>query len=38
MKNAIRKFPEEWDEYIRRTDPQGYAATEPVPALQPLAH
>jgi len=34
MKNAIRKFRPEFEEYIRRTNPGGYAITEAVPALE----
>ncbi len=30
IKTAIRKFRGEFEEYIQRTNPQGYAATEPV--------
>jgi NADH-quinone oxidoreductase subunit F len=38
IKNAIRKFRGEFEDYIRRTNPQGYARTEPVPALPDLPH
>ena len=34
LKNGIRKFREEFEDYIRRTNPDGYAETEPVPALE----
>ena len=34
MKNAIRKFRPEFEEYIRRTNPGGYMVTEAVPALE----
>ena len=34
MKNAIRKFRPEFEEYIRRTNPSGYAVTDAVPALE----
>jgi NADH-quinone oxidoreductase subunit F len=34
LKNGIRKFREEFEDYIRRTNPDGYAGTEPVPALE----
>lgn len=34
LKNGIRKFREEFEEYIKRTNPSGYAETEPVPALE----
>lgn len=33
VKNAIRKFRPEFEDYIRRTNPRGYLATHPVPAL-----
>jgi len=33
MKNAIRKFRGEFEDYIRRTNPNGYLETDPVPAL-----
>jgi len=33
IKNAIRKFRLEFEDFIRRTNPQGYLATHPVPAL-----
>jgi len=36
LKNAIRKFRPELEEYIKRTNPQGYAETRAVPALQLL--
>jgi len=38
IKNAIRKFRSEFEEYIRTTNPQGYAVTDAVPALPVLAH
>ncbi len=34
IKNAIRKFRGEFEEYIRRTNPDGYLETDPVPALE----
>jgi NADH-quinone oxidoreductase subunit F len=34
MKNAIRKFRGEFEEYIKRTNPGGYMVTEAVPALE----
>lgn len=34
MKNSIRKFREEFEETIKRTNPDGYMVTEPVPALE----
>jgi NADH-quinone oxidoreductase subunit F len=33
IKNAIRKFRDEFEDYIRRTNPAGYGVTEPVSAL-----
>jgi len=33
IKTAIRKFRDEFEDSIRRTNPQGYAVTQPVPAL-----
>ncbi len=33
VKNAIRKFRDEFEDYIRRTNPAGYGVTEPVSAL-----
>ncbi|MGE0606517.1 MAG: NADH-quinone oxidoreductase subunit NuoF [Pirellulales bacterium] len=33
LKNAIRKFRNEFEEYIKRTNPTGYTVTEAVPAL-----
>jgi NADH-quinone oxidoreductase subunit F len=33
MKNAIRKFRDEFETYIRQSNPTGYAQTRPVPAL-----
>lgn len=36
IKNAIRKFRPEFEEYIKTTNPQGYAETKPVPALQEI--
>jgi NADH-quinone oxidoreductase subunit F len=37
IKNAIRKFRGEFEDYIKRTNPSGYAVTEAVPALPILA-
>jgi NADH-quinone oxidoreductase subunit F len=34
IKNAIRKFRDEFEEYIRRTNPSGYQQTDPVPAME----
>jgi NADH-quinone oxidoreductase subunit F len=33
IKNALRKFRGEFEEYIKRTNPEGYMETEPVEAL-----
>jgi len=33
IKNAIRKFRDEFEDYIRTTNPSGYMVTEPVAAL-----
>ena len=33
IKNAIRKFRGEFEDYIKRTNPQGYMESEPVEAL-----
>jgi NADH-quinone oxidoreductase subunit F len=33
IKNAIRKFRGEFEEYIKRTNPEGYMETEPVEAM-----
>ena len=37
IKNAIRKFRSEFEEYIKRTNPQGYAVTHAVKALPVLS-
>lgn len=34
LKNAIRKFRDEFEQYIRQTNPDGYSATEPVHAME----
>ena len=34
IKNGIRKFRDEFEDYIRRTNPDGYQETDPVPALE----
>ncbi len=34
LKNGIRKFREEFETYIKQTNPSGFAETEPVPALE----
>ena len=33
IKNAIRKFRGEFEEHIKRTNPQGYMKTEPAEAV-----
>jgi len=38
IKNAIRKFRGEFEDYIKRTNPTGYMVTEAVPALVQLSH
>ena len=38
IKNAIRKFRGEFEEYIKRTNPNGCMETEAVPALELQAH
>ncbi|GAB6164737.1 NADH-quinone oxidoreductase subunit NuoF [Thermostilla marina] len=35
IKTAVRKFRDELEDYIRSSNPDGYAETGPVPALQP---
>jgi NADH-quinone oxidoreductase subunit F len=37
IKNAIRKFRGEFEEYIKRTNPRGYMVTDAVEALPILA-
>jgi NADH-quinone oxidoreductase subunit F len=37
IKNAIRKFRGEFEDYIRKTNPSGYMVTDPVNALPVLA-
>jgi NADH-quinone oxidoreductase subunit F len=37
IKNAIRKFRGEFEDYIKRTNPTGFGVTEPVTALPVLA-
>lgn len=37
LKNAIRKFREELEHYIKTTNPTGYMETSPVPALVELS-
>jgi len=36
LKNAIRKFRDEFEETIKKTNPDGYLETNPVPALQAI--
>lgn len=36
LKNAIRKFRSEFEEYMQRTNPSGYQQTDAVPALSSL--
>ena len=38
MKTIIRKFPEELEQYIKRTNPQGYSQSEPAAAMTPTNH
>ncbi len=38
IKNAIRKFRDEFEDYIKRTNPEGYDQSEPVPALDWASH
>ena len=33
LKNAIRKFRDEFEEHIKRTNPNGWDNTEPVPSI-----
>ena len=34
LKNAIEKFRDEFEDYIKRTNPEGYMVTEPVIAME----
>jgi len=34
IKTAVRKFRDEFEDYIKRTNPQGYMVTEPVEAVE----
>lgn len=34
IKTAIRKFRNEFEDHIRRTNPEGYAVSDPVPAMR----
>ncbi|QDU94209.1 NADH-quinone oxidoreductase subunit NuoF [Lignipirellula cremea] len=36
LKNAIRKFRGEFEDFIKQTNPDGYAETSPVPALHEI--
>jgi NADH-quinone oxidoreductase subunit F len=36
LKNTLKKFRGELEEYIKRTNPDGWANTDPVPAMEPL--
>jgi NADH-quinone oxidoreductase subunit F len=38
LKNAIRKFRGEFEEYIKQTNPTGYMETRAVPALEIVGH
>lgn len=38
IKNAIRKFRQEFEDYIRRTNPSGYNETSAVLSLDPRRH
>ncbi len=38
LKNAIRKFRSEFEDYIKQTNPLGYMETAPALALPVLAH
>jgi len=38
IKNGIRKFRDECEEYIKRTNPDGYQETDPVPSMETAAH
>jgi NADH-quinone oxidoreductase subunit F len=37
IKNAIRKFRGEFEDYLQHTNPGGYLLSDPVPAAEPLA-
>ena len=34
LKNAIRKFRDEFEDYVKRTNPDGYDNRDPVPAME----
>jgi NADH-quinone oxidoreductase subunit F len=36
IKTAVAKFRDELEDYIKQTNPEGYMATEPVEALEPV--
>lgn len=36
IKNSIRKFRGEWEQYLKRTNPDGYMKTDPVPVLHTI--
>ena len=38
IKNAIRKFRGEFEDYIKRTNPEGFMVTEPVEAMAHLTY
>lgn len=38
IKNAIRKFKGEFEDYIKRTNPNGYQVTEAVPSMDRKVH
>ncbi len=38
IKNALKKFRGDFEEYIKRTNPTGYMVTEAVPALETAGH
>jgi NADH-quinone oxidoreductase subunit F len=37
LKNTLKKYRGELEEYIKKTNPDGWAETKPVPALQLLS-
>jgi len=37
IKTAIRKFRQEFEDYIKRSNATGWMETQPVPALEPGA-
>ena len=38
IKNALTKFREEFETYIRKTNPTGFDTQDPVPALEIIQH